>query len=274
MDTVTRVTWMALLLAVVSVAVASETKDTDGPTHGGARKHKLHLAHPLVTESPVTATRLRFDYRFKNLSHEDAEAHKVAVEGEYAFHRNWSVTVDVPYTFLDPEGHDATDRLGNINVIFKYANFNLSDSGIVWGGGLDGVLPTGNEEKGIGSNHEYELAPFANVGYKNGDWEFIGFGEVGIPGNRNGHDPFDYKLAWHLSSLYHVTEQLALVGEIAGEHEFGGHHGDVNIVTVTPGVKLEPFENDHVKLGAGVELPVTDEREFEARPIVSLFYNF
>ena len=38
-------------------------------------------------------------------------------------------------------------------------------------------MPTGDDNKEIGSNHELEIEPFVNVGIKKGDWEVIGVSE-------------------------------------------------------------------------------------------------
>ncbi|MDT8436669.1 MAG: hypothetical protein RRA92_07920 [Gemmatimonadota bacterium] len=238
----------------------------------------LHFSHPLVTESPSPDDKVRFDYRLADEPGEDGEGgavrHTLRLEAEYAFTPGLSLEVDAPYTFLDPDEGDARDRLDNVEVGLKYASFALARHGLLLGGGIEFGLPTGDAETGIGSNHVVEFEPFLDVGYQRGRWEIVGFTSFGIPLNENDEDEADLELGWNTSVLRHLTPRLMLLLEFGGEHVFGGEEDGVNVVDVTPGFKVQPLEDSGLQVGAGVSLPLTEDEEFDVRPVVSIFYHF
>ncbi len=242
------------------------------------RKGDVHFSHPLVAESPSPDTKVRFDYFFANEPGEEGETggnrHTLRLEAEYAFAPWLSVEVDAPYTFLNPDDGDATDRLDIVEVGIKYANFARAESGLLLGGGIEFGLPTGDAKRGIGSDDVLEVEPFVDVGYQRDSWEIVGRTSFGLPFNGNDEDLADLELGWNLSVLYHMTPHLLPLLEFDGEHVFGGEEDGVNVVNVTPGFKVQPFDDPHLQIGGGVSLPMTDDKEFHARVILSVFYHF
>lgn len=221
---------------------------------------------------------MRFDYFFASEPGEEGEAgadrHTLRLEAEYAFVPWLSLEVDAPYTFLDPDEGVSTDRLDTVEVGIKYANFTFAEHGLLLGGGIEFGLPTGNEEMGIGSDHVLEIEPFVDFGYKRDRWEIVGFTSFGLPVNENDEDEADLELGWNLSVLYHLKPQLMTLLEFDGEHVFGGEEDGVDIINVTPGVKIQPFDDSSFQVGLGVSLPLTDDKEFHAKAILALFYHF
>ncbi len=238
----------------------------------------LHFSHPLVAESPSPDTKLRLDYFFANEPGEEGEAgaerHTLQLEGEYSFTPWLSVEVNVPYTFLDPDEGQGTNRLDNMEVGLKYANFAFAERGLLLGGGIEFGLPTGNEEKGIGSEHVLEVEPFVDFGYKRDRWEIVGFTSFGLPLNENEEDEADLELGWNLSVLYHLTPRIMTLMELDGEHVFGGEEDGVDVVNLTPGIKVQPFGDPNFQAGVGVSLPLTNDKEFHEKLILSIFYHF
>jgi len=262
---------LVVLMAFAGTALAQEHSSH---SHDGT----LHFSHPLVAESPSPDTKLRFDYFFANAPGEEGEAgakrHTTRIEGEYAFTPSFSIEVDLPYTFLDPDEGQSMDRLDNAEVGIKYANFAFAEHGLLLGGGIEFALPTGNEDKGIGSDHVLEIEPFLDFGYKYDLLEIVGFTSFGLPQNENGEDEADVEVGWNLSTLYHISPKVQALLEFDGEHVYGGEEDGVNIVNVTPGIKIRPFDSSDLQVGIGVSLPLTDDKEFHARPILSVFYHF
>lgn len=238
----------------------------------------LHFQHPLVTESPSPDTKLRLDYSMANEPDEDGEAgayrHSARLEAEYALVPSFSIEVNIPYTLLVPDEGKNTDHLDTAEIGFKYANFALSEYGMLLGGGIECGLPTGNDEKGIGSDHVLEVEPYLDFGYMLDELEVVGFISFGLPQNDAGDDEADLELGWNLSALYHVSHKVQALLELDGERIDGGEEDGTTIVNVTPGIKVEPFSNPKLQLGAGISLPLTDDKEFYARTIVSVFYHF
>lgn len=62
--------------------------------------------------------------------------------------------------------------------------------------------------------------------------------------------------------------------EFDGGHVFGGEEDGFDVVNITPGIKVQPFDDPNLMVGVGVSLPLTDDKEFHAMPIVSVFYHF
>lgn len=240
---------------------------------GGGR---LHFAHPLISETPSPDTKLRLDYLFENRTGDAAaESHTVNLEAEYAFTPSLSVEANLPYTFLNPDSGANERAIDNAEIALKYANFAFAQRGLLVGGGLELGLPTGDDSEGIGSNNILDIEPFLDFGYRRDALEVVGFLSAGFPTNKNGEDEADSELGWNLSFLFHATERVSTMLEFDGEEINGGEEDGISIVNVTPGIKFAPLASDrNFKIGAGVSFPLTDDREFHTRAIVSLFQHF
>ena len=256
---------IAALLAVDSGALADPSDQDD----------ELHFSHPLITESPSPDTKLRFDYLFAERSgEEDGVQHTLRIEGEYAFARWLSFEADIPYTFVDPADGSSTDHLDTVEVGLKYANFSFAEHGLLIGGGIAFGLPTGDDSRGIGSDHVLEVEPFIDFGYRKGRLETVGLLSFGIPTNENGEDAADVELGWDLSFLYRLAPGISTLLEFNGEQVIGGDEDGETIVTVTPSIKVTPLKEHDFQIGLGYSLPISDDKEFDIRPVISLFYHF
>ncbi len=100
-------------------------------------------------------------------------------------------------------------------------------------------LPTGNEDKGIGSSHIWVIEPFLDFGYKLNRFELIGFANFGFPVNEHDEDEADLELSWNLSFLYLITDRFHYLVEFDGEHDFGGEKDGFNMVNISPGIKYQ-----------------------------------
>jgi hypothetical protein len=102
----------------------------------------------------------------------------------------------------------------------------------------------------------------------------VGFVGFGIPTNEDGEDEADLELSWNISLLYHVASRLEALIELSGEEIFGGDEDGTSIVDITPGLKVAPFDGQPAKLGIGVSLPLSNDKEFDVRMVLSAFYHF
>lgn len=238
----------------------------------------LHFSHPLIAESPSPDTKIRVDYFYANAPAEEenpaADRQTLRLEAEWAFAPWLSVEIDAPYTFLNPAGASAVDGVDTVEIGLKYANFTFADQGLLVGGGVEFGLPTGDEEKAIGSNHTLEVEPFIDIGWKHDQLEVVGFLSFGFPINDNGDDEADFELGWNASALLHLTDRVQAIVEFNGQQVFGGEEGGFNAVYVTPGIKFAPLDDANLIIGVGVSLPLTDDKDFYAMPVVSVFYHF
>lgn len=266
---------IALFVFLLICGGTARAQDHSSHSHDNGA---IHFSHPLVSESPSPDTKVRFDYVFANLHGEEDEMgairHTLLFEAEYAFAPWLSLEVDVPYTFLVPDEGTSTNRLDNMEVGLKYANFTFAEHGLLLGGGIEFGLPTGNEEKGIGSNHVLEVEPFVDFGFQRNHWEIVGFTSFGFPVNENDGHGADLEVGWNLSVLFHLTPRIETLLEFNGENVFGGEEDGHTVVNVTPGFKLQPIDDSNFQVGIGVSLPLTDDFEFHTMPMLSVFYHF
>ncbi|MBI1375584.1 MAG: hypothetical protein GC159_22970 [Phycisphaera sp.] len=236
----------------------------------------LHFSHPMFTESPSPDTKVRLDYLYQGFAHDEGQAHTLGAELEWAPARWFSVELGVPYTWLDPKEEKNTNHLDTVDLGLKFACYEFEDLGVLVGGGIEFGFPTGNDDKGIGSDHTLEVEPFIDAAYKHGDFEFVSFVSFGIPTNQNPEDgelpEADWELGWNLSAMYHVTHNLAGLIELYGQHVFGGEEDGHNEVRIAPGVKVGLA--DGLDVGVGVSLPLTTDRETDVQVLFSVFYHF
>ena len=266
----------ALLTAIAAAGSGREALANEEGEGSEARQH-LKFSHPLVSNTPEPETYLRFIYDYFNEprhEHEPgADRHTLTVGAEYALIRSFSLELFAPYTFLNPDEGSSTNRLDNLELVGKYASFAFEEHGLLLGGGLALELPTGNEDKGIGSSHIVVIEPFLDFGYRANRFELIGFTNFGFPVNEHDEDEADFELSWNLSFLYRITDRFQYLLEFEGEHDFGGENDGFNVVNISPGIKYQVLKN-RLSLGASVRLPLTQDKEFYVSPRFSVFYHF
>jgi hypothetical protein len=145
---------------------------------------------------------------------------------------------------------------------------------VLLGGGIEFGLPTGNSSKEIGSSHTLEVEPFLDLGFKRGSFEFVSFLSTGVPVNENGEDEADVELGLNASVLYHLDRRFQAILEFDFERVFGGEEAGHTAASISPGFKLVPTANENFQIGAGVSLPLRDDKDFHVRAILSAFYHF
>lgn len=268
-----RTTVAATIAAITALVPPLERLAAQDHSHEQEAAHHegLHFSHPLVTESvsPDTKVRLNVGRAWET---EGTET-EVEVEGEYAFHRSFSIEFGAPFAAVDPDGAALVSNLGNLEVMFKFANYALEQHGLLLGYGLEFGVPTGDPTKGIGSDHIWEIEPFLNLGYRRGRIELVGYSIFGIPFNQDPGEEVETELSYDISGLVHVTPQLQGLLEVNGQRVLSGAEAGANVTSVSPGVKIAPAARIPVFIGLGATVPLTDE-ELHAAAKLSLFYHF
>lgn len=262
-----------MTLLIVPLAFPARSAAQDGHSHEQEAAHHagLHFSHPLVTESVSPDTKMRVNV---GRSMSDAEdENEIELEGEYAFHRSFSVEFGAPYTIVEPDGASSVAGLGNVEVALKFANYAFEEQGVLLGYGVEFGLPTGDAADGIGSDHLWEAAPFLNVGYKRGRIEVVGFSIFGIPFNQDPGDEVETELTYNFSGLVAIAPRLQALVELNGHAVMSGDEAGANTVLLSPGIKVAPFGRTPLFVGIGASIPLTSE-ELDATARVSLFYHF
>jgi hypothetical protein len=237
--------------------------------------NELHFSHPLITESPSPDTKVRFDYFYQSFRDGvPASEHTPRVEFEYAF-RPWiSIETNVPYTFLRVEDQSQTSHTGNIEVAVKFANLAIKERQLLFVYGLNLELPSGSDAKGIGSDHIFDVEPYFGFGIKRQKAEIVAFSSIGIPANTDTADGEHTRLSYELAFLVKPTATVEPMVELDGETLLAGADQGLTMINLSPGIKFRPFHSEHWQIGAGIGFPLTKEREFHRRVVVSAFYHF
>ena len=243
--------------------------------HDGDRDHDhLHFSHPLVTESPSPDTKIRLDYIYSTTSgitgiREDA----IRLEGEYGFTDGLSLALVAPFISVKSPTVDRTSGLGNIELSLKAASLVFAERGLLLGGGLSAALPTGSDQKGIGSSHIVEVEPFVDVGYKRGAFELVGFSRLSSTFHRRAGEEAERNLAFDFSALYQILSRLEGLLEVTTARALIGPESGTQQTFVAPGLKVYPFTNRQLMFGASMEIGTGIVHDTRAL-LVSGFYHF
>jgi hypothetical protein len=231
----------------------------------------LHFSHPLFTESvsPDTKTRVNVGREWEG----EGAASEFELEVEYAFHRSFSIEIGAPFAAVSAEHEPTRTALGNLEVLFKFANYAFEDHGLLLGSGVEVSIPTGDDAKGIGSSHLWEVAPVLNVGYKRGRFEWIGFTRLSIPLNQSIGEEIEPELVYDASGLVNLSPRFQGVLELNGETVVHGGDRSETVVRLSPGAKVALSTRVPLFLGIGVRVPLTDD-EMRTAVQASLFYHF
>jgi hypothetical protein len=180
----------------------------------------------------------------------------------------------VPYTFRNVEGDARVSHVDNIEVALKFANFHFKEKHVLLVYGVSFELPSGNNQKEIGSSHIFEVEPYFGAGIKRKKLEVVGFSSVSIPANKRPLDDEFTSLGYGLAFLFKPTPSLQPLIELDGETELAGPESGRTVVNLSPGIKFRPFHSEHWQVGAGVGFPITSAHDFRTRAVFSAFYHF
>jgi len=260
-----------LMLSNITHAQHSHAEDSKQPGHHTG----LHFVHPLFTESVSPDTKLRMDYQFLQPGSES----ETELEGEYAFSRIFSVEAGVHY---DP----VESSIGNIHLLFKFANYAPEEQGILLGYGLSLDLPTGSghshgTEEGHGqepAGHQadeniYQFSPFLNAGVKAGNLEVVGWTRFHIPTNQKHQESVSTSLGYNVSALYHLSSKLQPLMELNGTQRLSGINTG-NEVFFSPGLRVKLLKETPLIIGVGAQLPLNGNQDADTRFLTSAFYHF
>ncbi|MFW6039965.1 MAG: hypothetical protein ACOC9N_02695 [Gemmatimonadota bacterium] len=262
----------ALVAAGPLAAQQHEHAEGGDHTHAG----EPHFVHPLVAESVSPDTKMRLDYGYLDPGAES----ELELEGEYAFHPSVSVELGVHY---DP----GAAALGDTHLLLKLVNYAFAERGVLLGSGLSLNLPTGDDGghahggdpaggDEVGHTHAglYEFAPFLNAGVMIGDLELVGWTRFRIPTNQSHQEDVETSVGYNISALYHLGTRVQALLELDGSGGLSGPATARGTSHLTPGVKVRPFTASSLAIGLGVGIPLTDDRDFDTRTLVSAFYHF
>lgn len=232
----------------------------------------MHFSHPLFTESPSPDTKLRFDYLRAPLARA-ASDNTFRVEGEYAFTRNISIEANLPMTSRSVGG-TSTSAVGSGEIALKLASFAAARHGVLLGGGVGFGIPTGNDEKGIGSDHLVEVEPYLDFGYMRKQMELVSFASFSTTTRRKDGEENEKEVAIAGSLLYHLDPRFESLIELEARRSLYSDAEDEQVVNAGVGLKYHVSRIRALVVGVGGRIPLTTEREFQSEIILSALYHF
>jgi hypothetical protein len=251
-------------------ARGQNAQDHDHDDHD--HDHGLHFAHPLIVESPSPDTKLRLDYFDRKFPGGAITERAIRLEGEYAFTRSVSLEFNLPFVRRS-ESSNSVAGIGSTELALKLATFAFDESGLLVGGGIETELPSGDDNKGIGSNHLIGVSPYVDFGYMHHSLEIVAFAAVETSVHRRSGEEAERSLNGSASALYHLRPRLETLLELESSAPLTG--GDRALgVGVAPGLKYHPLISPKTVVGVSVHLPVTKAREIDREIVVSALYHF
>jgi hypothetical protein len=255
-------------LTISRIAAAQEHDDDHDHDHG-----HLHFSHPLITESPSPDTKLRLDFVLARTTDPGSDRESVLqVEGEYAFGHALSLAVVTPFVWRRSSANTVS-AFGDVELSLKGASMLFAERGILVGGGLSTALPTGSEDKGIGSGHVVELEPFIDAAYKHDELEVVGFLSTSAALNRRSGDEEERSLSFNGSLLYAVVPRVEALFEVATSRALVGVDTGSWLTLIAPGIKVYPFHNRQLMFGASAGFG-TGTISTVRTVLISAFYHF
>ena len=141
------------------------------------------------------------------------------------------------------------------------------------GYGLELGMPTGDEAKGIGSGHIWEISPFLGIGLAAGRFELVNLTRFSIAAHQEVGEDLGTEMRYDFSALYHFSARLQGLLELNGEAGLSGDEAGEGISSISPGIKVAPLAGRSLFVGLGASFPLGDE-ELDARLKLSFFYHF
>jgi len=211
-------------------------------------------SHPLGTEDPGTVAPKSVGVEITGEYSSETEGTETAfgVSVTTGLLGNVDVKVSAPYLLENPDQGDSENGIGDLELSLKWHFFAGADDKLNLAVKGDVSIPTGNDEKGLGSG-DYDLSGtliaafalkpvdiFLNVGY----------------GRLNSADPDagEKKDIFSASAAaqWAITGPIAIVGEVT--YESSGAEGDDPPVAATAGVIYAISESLSLDVGARIGL--------------------
>jgi hypothetical protein len=267
------VVWSLLLLSFCRLNTFAQEQTGSKSQVENTQQEHLEFSHPLVTESVSPDTKIRSTF-LNTKSKDNSLIQTYDLELEYSPVPTFSLHLNVPYTVLKPAGNDNRSSLDEIELALKFANFAFESDNILMGYGVSFGLPSGNEAKGIGSDHIWNINPFFNGGIIWKRWEWTAYFTFTIPANQSPDENIQTGLESRLTALYHIGKKWEALAEAGNTTQISNFDTGEKSYDLTEGIKFRPNPDKPWILALGVRHPVSGNNGFKWQGIMSVFYHF
>jgi hypothetical protein len=218
-------------------------------------------------------TKIRFTF-FENKLTESARSQIFDLELEYSPVKNFSLHMELPYTFLHPKASSLVSNFDETELTLKFADFAFADQNVILGYGISFGLPTGNQLKGIGSSHIWLISPFISAGKKWEKWEWTAYFMFIIPANQHSDESLQSTLESRLTAIYRFNKKWGGLLEAGNVKPLSHLSLKENSNDLTEGIIYRPDPEGPWIISVGVRHPIVRNDEFKFQGVFSLCYHF
>lgn len=293
----------ALAITVAPVAAAAQQDDHDHETNHahGAPRHlddDHHGGFPEFVDVFFTHhayLEKKLNLQFVATSEEEAAEFEEVAELAWQFNRWFGGEIEVPFLQIDPDDEDGRSGIGDIEIAPVVSFYQNSESMTILSARSGFVLPTGDEEDGLGADG-WTWEPGFLI------WQGYGAEKRGAiqaeltyerlyvdEGGEEDEEEFVFNLSWShwLRNNWIPIAELNVVSPIGEEDEHedgdpqgsrlvpassGGGGSEDTVVSTTLGFRYA-FANGQ-QWGGGVQFPLSDTDAYDVRFIFGGIIHF
>jgi hypothetical protein len=230
-----------LLLLPAAGAFAADYEEPD-----------IEFFYPIVTRRPVVERELEFKLEYEK--NEEGRQVELAAALEWVILPRWQVEIEFPLVILDPDQGSTIGGLGDIEIDNKVQIFKSVEYRLLVAGGVELKVPSGSESRGLGG--ELAVEPYITAGIALGPFDLLA--EIAyewvIDPAREEELSTGLALGYPAWRWFIPFVELRTVTPTRGED----HRTQAYVV---PGFDVKPYAG--ITLRMGVQLPVTDAKEFD-----------
>ena len=237
-------------------------------SHGSHKDQPVGIIDPLITHHAILEDELKLNYFNVRNKDENLIANTGSLEIAFAFTDFVGFEVFFPFDFMDIDGEQSSG-FGDIETFIPKISF-IRKYGFVMTTYVAVRIPVGDENADLGKPG-WGFAPHMLMDYGNGNFGLQANAAVEIETKEDNAIEGNLSISYSFV-LKENSDNKFIVSPLL---EFAVERG-LNVpeaksaLNIIPGVKIA-LNGWH--LGLGVELPVTDEKEFDYKAMVQLGYH-
>ncbi len=202
------------------------------------------------------------------------------VGGDFLYERRigpaGKIEIDVPVGIRQIEAGGAwLGGIGDIEIGYKQVLAHSFDKGMIFSANIAAVLPTGDEDKGLGSG-AFKVEPFVASGFGLPADSYVHVqvgGEISTDTEKAAHEAF-YRFAIGTTfTAGRFGRAFSPMVEILGLSEFEDE-GTVNELDLLPQVQITLNTRQHVMASFGVRFPATHREGRSTQILIYLLWEW
>jgi len=232
---------------------------------------EFNLPRPLFTEKAFPEDEA---VATANFDTGDSNAWEIELLYEKRFGPRGMVEVAVPVAGANPDGASSVSGIGDIAIGYKYNFYHNLDSGHIFSAGVEAILPTGDEDDGLGKGTTV-IEPFITWGKILPSSMFFQahmFAE--FPADSAFDDEVGIRMAlgktWTTGGEFGRAWSPML--EVLSIRDLAS--GAETKVDLVPQFQVSLNTRQHILLNVGTRIPVTQTSERDAQIVIYLLWDW